>query len=85
LKGNEVGAVYSGEVINACRILAGQPEGKTPLGRPISRWEDNINMDFRKTGLDIVDWIHLAQNRSAPGSCDTVMNPYKQDFSFQDD
>jgi len=28
-----------------CRhgFLVGKPEGKRPLGRPRSRWEDNIN------------------------------------------
>jgi len=26
----------------------GKPEGKKPLGRPRCRWEDNINMIFRK-------------------------------------
>jgi hypothetical protein len=25
------------------------------------RWEDNIKMDFDATGLDGVDWIHLAR------------------------
>jgi hypothetical protein len=36
-----------GEKRNACRILVGKPEGKTPLGRPRCRWEDNIKMDLR--------------------------------------
>jgi hypothetical protein len=27
---------------NAYRILVGKPEGKRPLGRPRSRWVDNI-------------------------------------------
>jgi hypothetical protein len=35
-------------------------EGKRPLGRPRHRWEDNIKMDLRETGLEGVDWIHLA-------------------------
>jgi hypothetical protein len=30
----------------AYRVLVGKPEGKRPLGRPGSRWEDNIKMDF---------------------------------------
>jgi hypothetical protein len=29
-------------------VLVGKPEGKRPLGRPRSRWEDNIKMDFQK-------------------------------------
>jgi hypothetical protein len=28
-----------------CRILLGNPGGKSPLGRPIRRWEDSIKMD----------------------------------------
>jgi len=26
----------------------GKPEGKTPLGRPRCRWEDNIKMDLQE-------------------------------------
>jgi hypothetical protein len=33
--------------INACRILAGKPEGKIPLGRPRHRWVNNIKMDLK--------------------------------------
>jgi hypothetical protein len=33
------------------------------LGRPISRWVDNIKMDLRETGWDGMDWIDLAQDR----------------------
>jgi hypothetical protein len=32
---------------NAFRILVGKPEGKRPLGRPRSRWVDNIKIDLR--------------------------------------
>jgi len=28
------------------RVLMGEPEGKSPLGRPRRRWEDNIKMDL---------------------------------------
>jgi len=34
------------------RVLVGRPEGKRPLGRPWRRWEDNIVLDFRETGID---------------------------------
>jgi hypothetical protein len=40
-----------------------QAEGKRPLGRPRSRWVDNIKMDFRKIGFDGMGWIDLAQDR----------------------
>jgi hypothetical protein len=35
---------------NACRRLVGTPKGKRPLGRPRSRWVDNIKTDFREIG-----------------------------------
>jgi hypothetical protein len=41
----------------------GKPEGKRPLGRPRSRWVDNIKMDLIEIGWDGVDWIDLAQDR----------------------
>jgi hypothetical protein len=57
------------------RVLVGRPEGKTPLGRPRRRWEDNIKMDFRETGIDEANWIQLAQDRVQWRACvKTVMN-----------
>jgi hypothetical protein len=52
-----------GEVKGAYNILVGRPEGRTPLGRPRRRWEDNIKMDLREIGFWDVDWIHWAQDR----------------------
>jgi hypothetical protein len=37
-----------GEKSNAYSILVGKPEGKTPVGRPRHRLEDNIKMDLRE-------------------------------------
>jgi hypothetical protein len=37
------------------RVLVGKPEGKRPLGRPRSRWEDNIRIDLQEVrcgGMD---------------------------------
>jgi hypothetical protein len=45
------------------RVLGGRPEGKRPLGRPRRRWEDNIKLDLRETGIDGSNWIQLAQDR----------------------
>jgi hypothetical protein len=45
------------------RVLVGKPEGKRPLGRPRSRWEDNIKMNLREIGIDGSNWIQLAQDR----------------------
>jgi hypothetical protein len=41
----------------------GKPEGKRPLGRPGSRWEDNIRMDLQEVGCGFEDWIGLAEDR----------------------
>jgi hypothetical protein len=30
----------------------GKPEGRRPLQRPSSRWEDNIKMNFKEMGWD---------------------------------
>jgi hypothetical protein len=45
------------------RVLVGGPEGERPLGRPRHRWEDNIKMDLREMGIDVANWIRLAQGR----------------------
>jgi len=37
--------------------------GKRPLGRPKSRWDDNIKMDLWEVGCGGMDWIELAQDR----------------------
>jgi hypothetical protein len=45
------------------RVLVGKPEGKSPLGRPRRRWEDNIKMDIQEVGVGRGDWMELAQGR----------------------
>jgi hypothetical protein len=52
-----------GEGRGVYRVLVGKPEGKTPLGRPRCRWEDNIKMDLQEVGCGGMDWIELAQDR----------------------
>jgi hypothetical protein len=44
-------------------ILVERPEGKRPLQRPRRRWEDNIKMDLRETGITGAIWIRLAEDR----------------------
>jgi hypothetical protein len=51
-----------GEKRNVHRLLVGKPEGKRPLGRPRRRWTDNIKMDLLEIGLNVEDWIGLAQD-----------------------
>jgi hypothetical protein len=60
---------------NVFRILMGKPEGKTPLGRPRRRWEDEIRMNLREISWGSVDWIQLAQDRDRwRALVNTVMN-----------
>jgi hypothetical protein len=44
-------------------VLVGKPAGKTPLGRPRRRWEDNIRMDLQEVGGGGGDWMELAHDR----------------------
>ena len=63
LKLRRVGHVARmGETRGVYRVLLGKPEGKRPLGKPRSRWENNIIMDLKMWGGDM-DWIDLAQDR----------------------
>jgi hypothetical protein len=41
----------------------GEPGGQKPLGRPRSRWVDNIKMDLGEIRWGGEDWIDLAQDR----------------------
>jgi hypothetical protein len=44
-------------------VLIARPKGKRSLERPRHRWEDNIKMNLRETGIDGANWIRLAQDR----------------------
>jgi hypothetical protein len=50
-----------GERRGVYRVLVGKPEGKTPLGRPRHRWEDDIKMNLQEVGCRGMDWICVAQ------------------------
>jgi hypothetical protein len=55
--------------------LVGKPESKRPLGRPRRRWEYNIKLSLRETGIDGANLIRLAQNRvQLRAFLNTVMN-----------
>jgi hypothetical protein len=57
------------------KILVWKPEGNRPLGRPGSRWGDNIRMDLKETGWEVTDWMHLAQDTDQWWTVvNTVMN-----------
>jgi hypothetical protein len=64
-----------GEKRNVYRLLVGKQEGRSPLGRPRRGWMDNIKMDLSEIGLNVVDWIGLAQKRySWRALVNSVMN-----------
>jgi hypothetical protein len=52
-----------GERKGVYRDLFEKSERKRPLGRPRSRWEDNIKMDLQEVRCGCVDWIELFQDR----------------------
>jgi hypothetical protein len=37
-------------------------EGKRPLGRPRSRWEDNIKTNLQEVGYGGMEWFELSQD-----------------------
>jgi hypothetical protein len=45
------------------RVLVGKPEGKSPLGRPRRRWEENIKTDLQEVGCGGMDCIDTTQDR----------------------
>jgi hypothetical protein len=57
------------------RVLVEKPEGKSPLGRPRRRCEDNIKRDLQEVGWDCGDWMEWAQDRDRwRALVSTVMN-----------
>ena len=51
-----------GERRGVHRVLVGKPEGKSTLGRPRRRWQNNIKIDLQEVGFGGMDWIELAQD-----------------------
>ena len=57
------------------RVLVVKHEGRSPLGRPRRRWENNIKMDLQEVGCEGTDWIELAQGKDRwRALVNTVMN-----------
>jgi hypothetical protein len=77
VKEDEMGRAFStnGEKRDAYMILLGKPEGRRPIGRCSSRWDDNTKIDVREIGWGGTNWIYLAQNRDQwKALVNTVMN-----------
>jgi hypothetical protein len=63
------------EVRNAYKILVGKPEWKIPLGISRHRRGHDMRIDLKKTGWEVVEWMHLAQGRDQRRPLvNTVMN-----------
>ena len=45
---------------NAFKLLTGTLKGKMPLGRPWSRWEDNIRKYLKEMGINTRNWVDSA-------------------------
>jgi len=58
-----VGYVTHGRDENVYKIFYGKPEGKRPLRRSRHRWQDNTGLDLREIGWEVVDWMHMVQDR----------------------
>ena len=54
---------HIGQRKGICRVLVGKPEGKSPLGKPRHRWEDNFKVDLKEIGWKGVGWIDLTRDR----------------------
>jgi hypothetical protein len=52
-----------GETRDACKVLAVKLEGRKPLVKPRSQWEDYTKMDLHDMGWDDISWIHLAKDK----------------------
>jgi hypothetical protein len=42
-------------------------EGKTPPGKPRSRWQDNMKLHLREIEWGRMDWIDLTQDKDQWG------------------
>jgi len=69
-----------GEGRDVYRFLVGKSEGRRPLGRPRRRWDNNIRIDSREIGCEVVNWMYLAQDRDQRQDLvNTVLNLHTLD------
>jgi hypothetical protein len=48
---------------NSYKIVVGKPEGKEPVRRPRSRWEDDIEIVLKGICLGVVGWNNLVHDK----------------------
>jgi hypothetical protein len=48
---------------NTYKSLVEKPAGKRPLGRPRLIYANNIRVDLREIGWEVLDWMELTQDR----------------------
>ena len=46
---------------SAFNILTGKPTGNRTLWRPRRRWEDNVRIELKETGINARNWVYLDQ------------------------
>jgi hypothetical protein len=49
---------------NEYGVLVGKSEVKRQLGKPRHRWEDNINAYLIGIGWDVINCIHMIEDRN---------------------
>ena len=54
----------------AYRALVGRPERKRRLGRPRTRWEDNIKMDLQEVGFKAWTAVIWRRTGKLAGACE---------------
>jgi hypothetical protein len=48
-----------------CRVLVGNLQGRRPVGRPRTRWADNVKRDLREVSFSDDDWMDHARYGTA--------------------
>jgi hypothetical protein len=41
-------------------MFVGKPEGKTPIGKRMHRWKNNIKVELTELACEDMDWNQLA-------------------------
>ena len=61
---------------SAFKILTGKPTGERSLGRPRSKWEDNIRMGLTKRDIGMRNWIDsVGELRLLESPCECGIGP----------